>query len=215
MAFSELRPIDTVIETVGEGSREMRSGAATVRISLTGGLLLLMVAGAAVPAGAAQSAPTSVVVGAGLLGVATAEVNDFAVITLSGDAQTAQAALDPIAVTDARGSGQGWTLKLQATVLREWDRSAYVPGGKALPEGSLSLSGFSVTGEGSHSASPQVVAGPYILDRGEVTVAVAGIGAGMGRFIFSPTAALQVAVPASAYSRTYRSELSLSVTSGP
>lgn len=193
----------------------MRCGAAAVRISVTAGLLLLMVAGAAVPAGAVQSAPTSVVVGSGLLGVAATEVNDFAVITLSGTAQSAEAALEPIAVTDARGSGLGWTLKLQATVFREWDHSAYVSGGKALPEGSLSLAGFSVTGDGSHSESPQVMAGPYILDRGEVTVAVAGIGAGMGRFIFSPTAALQVAVPASAYARTYRSELSLSVTSGP
>lgn len=193
----------------------MRSGAATMRIPLIAGVLLLMVAGAPVSAGAAQSAPTSVVVGSGSLGVATPEMNDFAVITLSGSAHSSQAALGPIALTDARGSGQGWTLKLQATALREWDRSAYVPGGKALPEGSLSLSGFSVTGDGSHSASPQIVAGPYILDRGEVTVAVAGIGAGMGRFIFSPTAALQIAVPASAYARTYRSELSLSVTSGP
>lgn len=193
----------------------MRSGAATVRIPLTAGLLLLMVAGAAVPAGAGQSAPASVVVGSGLLGVAAPEVNDFAVITLNGAAQSAEAALAPIAVTDARGSGQGWTLKLQATVLREWDRSAYLPAGKALPEGSLSLSGFSVTGDGSDSASPEVVAGPYILDRGEVTVGMAGIGAGMGRFIFGPTAALRVAVPASAYARTYRSELSLSVTSGP
>ncbi|HUR18391.1 MAG TPA: WxL domain-containing protein [Acidimicrobiales bacterium] len=186
-----------------------------MRIPLTAGLLLLIVAGAAVPAGAAQSAPTSVVVSGGLLGVATAEVKDFAVITLSGDTQTAQAALDPIAVTDARGSGEGWTLKLQATIFREWDRYAYVSGGKALPEGSLSLAGFSLTKDGSHSDAPQVAAGPYILDRGEVTVAVAGIGAGMGRFIFSPTAALQVAVPASAYARTYRSDLSLSVTSGP
>lgn len=193
----------------------MRSGVATGRIPLTAGLLLVMVAGASAPAGAGQSAPTSVVVGSGLLGVAVPEVNDMAVITLSGDAQSGEAALDPIAVTDARGNAQGWTLKLQATVFREWDGGAYVSGGKALPAGSLSLAGFSVTGDGSHSASPQTVAGPYILDRGEVTVAVAGIGAGMGRFIFSPTAALQVAVPASAYARTYRSELSLSVTSGP
>lgn len=46
-------------------------------------------------------------------------------------------------------------------------------------------------------------------------VAAATAGTGMGRFSSMPTAALQIAVPAHAYARTYRSELSVTVTSGP
>lgn len=151
----------------------------------------------------------------GLLGVTAPAVNDFAVITLTGAAQTAEAPLEPFAVTDARGTGAGWTLVVQASAFREWDGSAYVPDGKALPAGSLSLAGLAVTSDDTDSSAPELVAGPYVLDSGAVTVAVASTGTGMGRFTVTPASGLRVAVSADAYARTYRSDVSLSVTSGP
>lgn len=191
----------------------MRDHRYTRRAALTAGLVVMGTT--LVTAGPSHAAPTSVSVASGVLGVAVPTVNDFAVITLTGAAQVAEAPLDPFSVTDARGTGQGWTLNLRATVFQEWDGTAYVAGGKALPEGSLSLAGLSVAGDGTESGTPEVMAGPYIVDGGAVTVAVAGAGVGMGRFTFTPAGGLRVAVPASAYARTYRSELSLSVTSGP
>jgi hypothetical protein len=54
-----------------------------------------------------------------------------------------------------------------------------------------------------------------MLDGTAVTVAHAHPGTGMGRYIFTPTAGLHVTVPAAAYAGTYRSAVSVSVTSGP
>lgn len=192
----------------------MRDHRYTRRSALTAGLVVV-VGATLVTAGPTHAAPTSVSVASGVLGVAVPTVNDFAVITLNGAAQSVEAALEPFSVTDARGNGQGWTLNLRATAFQEWDGTAYVAGGKTLPEGSLSLPGLSVVGDGTDSGAPEVMAGPHILDAGAVAAAVAGAGVGMGRFTFSPAGGLRVAVPASAYARTYRSDLSLSVTSGP
>lgn len=162
---------------------------------------------------ATASSDTSVSVSAGTLAVTEPSVNDFAVVVLDGTVQVAHAPLAAYSVTDARGSGQGWTLSLQATPFREWDGSAYVADGKALPAGSLGLDGLAVTAEGTDSQAPTISAGPYTLDG--VTVATARAGTGMGTCAFQPTSSLALAVPAHAYARTYRSELSVSVTSEP
>ncbi|MDP9403151.1 MAG: hypothetical protein M3P85_07395 [Actinomycetota bacterium] len=48
-----------------------------------------------------------------------------------------------------------------------------------------------------------------------MAVAHADAGTGMGRFAFSAMDGVRVSVPADAYAGAYRSELSLSVASGP
>lgn len=164
---------------------------------------------------ATASSGVSISISAGSLGVTAPAVNDFAVVVLDGTVQVTRAPLEPFSVTDARGSGQGWSLTLQATPFREWDGNGYVTDGKALPAGSLGLDGLAVTPEGTDSPSPAIRAGPYILDESAVTVATAPVGTGMGTFVFQPTSTLAVAVPAHTYARVYRSELSVSVTSGP
>lgn len=162
----------------------------------------------------ALASPTTVSVSSGALTVTTPSVNDFAVVILDGEAQTAHTPLETFWVTDARGSGQGWKVKLQATQFREWSGTEYPPGGKTLPYGSLSLSGISVSPSDTGSVGPVVVQGPHPLDGATVTLAVAAADTGMGRFLFDPSE-LTVAVPAHAYARAYRSELSISVASGP
>lgn len=168
---------------------------------------------AAVPATA--SSDTAVSVWSGSLAVTAPAVNDFALVTLDGTAQVAHAPLEQFSVTDARGSGRGWTLTLQATPFREWDGTGYVSGGKGLPAGSLGLDGLTVVAHGTDSRPPVVSPGPYRLDGPAVTVATAPAGTGMGTFVFEATTSLAVAVPAHAFARTYRSELAISVTSGP
>lgn len=170
--------------------------------------------GPATPA-PAQASQTAVVVAGGPLGLTTPAVNDSPVVILDGTARTAHAPIEAFSVTDARGNGRGWTLTAQATPFREWDGEGYVPGGQALPAGSLSWRGFLVSADGTDSQGPVVTPGPYTLDAGPVTLAEARAGTGMGRFTFSPAAALEIAVPAGAYARRYRSELSMTVLSGP
>jgi hypothetical protein len=57
--------------------------------------------------------------------------------------------------------------------------------------------------------------GPYTLDGTAVTVAHARPGISMERYIFTPTARLHATVPGEAPAGTSRSDVSVSVTSGP
>lgn len=168
------------------------------------------------PAVPALAGPASVVVspGAGLT-LALPTVGDFGVVTVDGTARPAEARFGPFTVTDARGSGDGWTVTVQGTPFRAWDGAGYVPGGASLPPGSLTLPGLAVVADGTDSPAPAVAAGPYTLDGTAATVAHARPGTGMGRYTFTPTARLHVTVPAGAYAGRYRSAVSVSVTSGP
>lgn len=163
----------------------------------------------------ADASPTTVSVAAGTLAVTSPEANSFAVIVLDGTTQATEAPLGQFSVTDARGSGAGWSVSVQATPFKEWSSTGYVDGGKVLPLGSLTLGGLSVAASGSDSDVPVLAAGPYVLDGAAVSVATAAAGAGMGTFVFTPAGMLRVTVPASAYARAYRSQLSISITSGP
>lgn len=151
---------------------------------------------------------------AGTLHLTAPAISEFDVV-VNGATQVVEAPLEPFSVVDARGSGGGWTLTVQATPFREWDGSAYVAGGNTLPHGSLRLDGLSVTAEGTDADLPRVFTGPTVVDGETVTVATAGAGAGMGLFAFASTGPLRVSIPANVPAGVYRSELSLSVTAGP
>lgn len=155
------------------------------------------------------------VVSAGALGLSPEPaVGDFVVVTLDGTVRTTTSSMDPFSVTDARGSGTGWKVTIQASRFRQWDGGAYVAGGRDLPAGSLAMPAPQVTAQGTDSAFPVVTPGPYAIDGATITVAVAGAGAGMGTYAFTP-ADLTLTVPAGAYAATYRSEIAISITSGP
>jgi hypothetical protein len=158
---------------------------------------------------------TSVVVSAGVGLTVAAPTGDFALVVPVGTVGSAGAGFGPFSVTDARGTGAGWTVTIQGTPLRAWDGSGYLPGGGSLPPGSLTLSGLAVAADGTDSPPPLVAAGPYTLDRTVLTVAHAPPGTGMGSYTFRPTAGLHVTLPMGASPGTYRSEVSISVTSGP
>lgn len=162
----------------------------------------------------AAASPTTISVEAGTLGVTSPATNALAAVVLNGTAQVAEVSIEPFSVTDARGSGAGWSLTAQATPFREWHSTAYVPDGKTLPVGSLTLAGLSVKANGTESVTPGLVAGPHVVDGPAITIATAEAGTGMGTFVFTP-GVLRVTVPARTYARAYRSELSISITSGP
>ena len=143
-------------------------------------------------------------------------VADFAGVTLNGAAQTRTAESTAFSVTDATVPGAGWHVAVQATQLTESVAGAYVADGKTLPFRSLTLSAPTVTPVGTSSPAPTIQAGaPWAIDAANaVTIASAAVGEGMGQYDFGAVT-LSLTVPPSAYARTYRSDVTFSVVSGP
>lgn len=171
-------------------------------------------------AGSAFAAdPTDLPIVGGTLSITTAPTApNFASVTLDGTAKTASVSLSTFEVNDARGTGAGWNVTSQATQFKEWDTTlgVYTVGGKTLATSSLSQSQPTVAQDGTSSPSPSITAGPYTIDGsgGAVKIASAAADTGMGKYDFSATT-LTVSVPASTYAKTYRSELTVTVASGP
>jgi hypothetical protein len=167
----------------------------------------------AVPAQASE-----VVVSGGTLGFSVApSAGDFAAVTLDGTAKQTTGSLSAYEVSDGRGTGAGWNVTVGATQLKEWDsvNGAYVVGGKSLPTGSLALAQPTVTADGTTSTAPSVTTGPYTIDSGSASkIASAAVDTGMGRYDFSAST-LTLSVPASAYAKTYRSTVTVTLATGP
>lgn len=176
----------------------------------------LVLGGVAVPAAIAAD-PTDIIVLPGSLGMTAAPtVANFPGVTLNGSAQTVNAALDAFEVNDSRGSGAGWKVTVEATQFAEHNGLIYVIGGRTLPASSLTMPAPAVTADGTTSAAPAIQSGaPWAVDAGSaVKIASAAVDTGMGKYDFSSTS-LALTVPASAYAKTYRSDVTVSVVSGP
>lgn len=179
-------------------------------------IAVLVLGSVAVPAAMAAD-PTDVVVLPGSLGITTAPTAaNFPGVTLNGSAQTVNAALDAFEVNDSRGSGAGWHVTVEATQFAEHNGLIYVVGGKTLPTSSLRMPAPAVTQDGTTSPAPSILSGaPWAIDAGSaVKIATAAVDTGMGKYDFSATS-LALTVPASAYAKTYRSDITVSIVSGP
>lgn len=176
-------------------------------------LFVALAMGIAVPSFGAD--PTDLPVVGGTLAITNPTAPNFASVTLDGTAKTAVVALSTFEVNDARGTGAGWNVTAQATRFAEHDGTIYVVLGKQLPLSSLSQAQPTVAQDGTTSPSPSIIAGPYTIDSGTaVKITSAAVDTGMGRYDFSATN-LTVSIPSSTYARTYRSDLTVSVVSGP
>lgn len=167
------------------------------------------------PSTARASDATDVSVSGGALALSPdTAVHDFVIVTLDGTARSTTAHMDAFTVTDARGTGAGWDVAIQVSTFQEWNGSGYVARGRSLPSGSLAMSAPEVTRDGTDSPPPVVTPGPYTIDGATTIVASAPPGTGMGSYTFVP-GDLVLTVPAGTYAATYRSELAISVISGP
>ena len=171
---------------------------------------------ALVPAAQAAGDPTNVTVTAAEISLGAISVSDFGAVTLDGTANTTSATMAAFSVNDARGSGAGWNVTIAATEFAEWDGSAYVDGGKTLGTSRTSLGNATVAKIDETSSNvPTMTAGVYTLDAGAaVEIASAGEGEGMGTYTITP-GAVSLTVDADAYARNYRSDVTVSLTSGP
>jgi hypothetical protein len=161
---------------------------------------------------------SNVTVTGGSLSITNPLVGDFAGITLNGAAQTTTATFDTFSATDARGSGAGWNVTVQGTQFREFAAGAYVTDGKALAANSLSMPAPTVAANGTSSTAPSIQAGaPWAIDAASaVKIASAATDTGLGKYDFQSAGnTLTLSIPASAYAKTYRSEITVSVVTGP
>jgi hypothetical protein len=154
---------------------------------------------------------TTAVLNGGTLTLTAPSVGDFAPVTLNGSAQSTPASMGTFTVTDARGTGDGWYVTVQAGQLSMT--------GHTLPVDSISMS-IPAPGvakmDNTSSTAPSITGGSYTIDHASaVTVASAMTsGAGMGSYIFTP-GALTLSIPANAYAGTYTSTVTVSVVAGP
>ena len=168
----------------------------------------------AAPALAADD--TNITVTGGDLSItADPTVPDFTGITLDGTAQTDTTTLAAFEVNDARGTGVGWHVNVQASQFAEHNGTSYVASGKTLATGSLTMSAPTLAADGTSSTVPTVTSGPYTIDvASPVEIASAAADAGMGKYDFSSTT-FTLSVPASAFAKTYRSNVTVDVVTGP
>jgi len=189
------------------------------RIAVTAVAGSALVAGICTPAALADD--TNVTVTGGSLAITTAPTaGDFPGVTLDGTAKTTTATFDNFQVNDSRGTGAGWNVTVQATQFAEWDSTlgVYTVGGKTLPTGSLSLANATVASPDTTSPDPTMTAGPYTIDAGSaIKIASAAVDTGMGKYDISFAAGddLTLSIPASAYAKSYRSDVTLTLASTP
>lgn len=190
-------------------------------VTLTAGALLI---GGAVPAFAADSSD-AVLSGQGSLSITNPSAGNFSVL-LDGTAKTAYSTLENFDVEDARGTGAGWNVTVQASQFAEHNGTSYVASGKTLAQNSLQLAAPTVAKiDSSSSAEPSITGGPYTIDgAAAVKIASATGPGGMGSYTFTEgdldggtagSQALQLSVPANAFAATYRSDVTVSIVSGP
>lgn len=175
------------------------------------------------PAAQAGDLTNVTVTGGSLSITATPTVPDFGGVTLDGTAKTTTATMDAFEVNDARGTGAGWNVTVQAT---RFTAAAVVDDPltigvdetqpqRQLPVSSLSMAAPTVAQDGTTSASPTMTGGPYSIDAGSaVKIASAATASGMGKYDFS-SSLLTLSVPSNAYARTYTSDVTVSTVSGP
>lgn len=180
-----------------------------------------LVVGATAPSALADD--TNVTVTGGSLSLGSITTGDFGGVTLNGTAQSTTATMNAFTVTDARGTGLGWNVTISASSFKEYASGAYVESGKTLGASRFTMAQASAAKvDSSSSAIPSMTSGTYTLDADSnadgtseaVKIASAATGDGMGSYTVTP-GQLSLSVPANVYAKTYRSDVTVTLSTGP
>lgn len=192
----------------------------TRRVAL---VLLSSVVALATTASVARADDTNVTVTGGDLTLGSITTGDFGGITLNGAAQSTTATMNAFSVTDARGTGLGWNVTISASPFNEYASGEYVASGKTLGTSRFTMAQASAAKvDASSSGVPTVTNGTYTLDADgnsdgtsdAVKIASAATGDGMGSYTVTP-GQLSLSVPANVYAKTYRSDVTVTLSTGP
>lgn len=113
-------------------------------------------------------------------------------------------------VSDATGSGAGWSLGISATPLTTGG-----PTPRTLPVDAMRITGVvAACAAGTCTDPVNTVAYPLTVPTdAPVPFFTAAPGSGMGAFTVTPT--VEITIPANAYAGTYATTITLSIVSGP
>ena len=179
-----------------------------------------------VPAAQAAGHDTNVTVTASNLTLGTIAVGDFAGVTLNGTARSTTATMSAFDVNDSRGTGAGWNVTIGATEFKEWDSTlnagagGYVVSGKTIGTSRTSMATATVAkADATSSTAPTMTAGAYTLDAGSAVkiASAAADGTGMGSYTITPggTNGVTLTVDADTYAKAYRSDVTVTLATGP
>jgi hypothetical protein len=142
-------------------------------------------------------------------------LGSFTPVVLNGSPQLTSAALSPFSLTDSTGTAAGWNLVFSMSTLTN--------GGHTLPAGSVTMAAPAVTpGSGNTASGPAVqdCTGSSALDTAQgCAVAIADPTTGdhlgsPGTWLFSPRPAV-LTLPADAFTGTYTSTFTVTLSTGP
>ena len=178
------------------------------------------------PVANAAADDTNVTVSASNLSLGTIAVGDFGGVTLDGTVNSSTATMTAFDVTDARGTGAGWNVTIGASEFAEWDSTlnagagGYVASGKKLGTSRVSMATATVAKlDDTSSTPPTMTAGPYTLDAGSAVkiASAAADGTGMGSYTITPGGnnGVSLTVDADSYAKTYRSDVTVTLATGP
>lgn len=200
----------------------MKAAGKSKLVGVTLALSALAV-GAFAPVAHAAGDNTDVTVTAADLTLGTIAIGDFSGVTLDGTVNSSTATMSAFDVNDSRGSGAGWNVTIGATEFAEWDSTlnagagGYVASGKTIGASRTSMATASAAKvDATSSALPSMTAGAYTLDAGSAVkiASAAADGTGMGSYTITP-GGVSLTVDADTYAKTYRSDVTVTLATGP
>nr|WP_186324905.1 WxL domain-containing protein [Paenibacillus bovis] len=172
--------------------------------------------GLVVGAFATSSFASSTAITGGTIEKTEPNIGDFSEVKLDGTIQTSEANFGTFTVTDARGSGAGWDIYVEATQFTTGE----LEGAKTLPLNSLTLKKAEVTPQaGSSDISTFTISDSSTIDNGTggYKILSANQNGGMGKFDISfPEKALVLTLnPKDVKAGTYTSTITVNFNAGP
>jgi len=164
---------------------------------------------------ALAAGPTAVVTGEASVTIDELVVANFGAVALDGTTQTTTAAVTDMILTDARGTGDGWNVNLQATQFTS-DTIDNIEL-NTLPEQSLALGTVSITvAEEGSTPVDTITIGSGALDTATgVDILEADINKGMGTYTISIQPLTLTLLPKDAKAGTYTSTITMTLSQGP
>jgi hypothetical protein len=170
-------------------------------ISIVTGVVALVAATAAIASTLTATATVTGTAGVSLANPATGAISS----TLDGTDQVAS--YSPLLnVVDARGSGAGWNLQINASPFSDGS-------GHTLAAGTVTAASSVCKAGNSCTNATNSITPPITITGTAAKFFNAALNSGLGKIDVTPT--IQVAIPGNAYQGTYTTTVTLAATTGP